>query len=681
MFINDLFSDKTPAVTEAAMNPTAYKQSVDQAERQGVLVGFEFEVCIPKSTMRQPAPAEPAIEPHPITAEWVAEIIRNTPGIISNWGLDHLNSYFTPRSDVATRYPGFRAAADGLQQHAREWILDFIKNTLAPEESARWLRLTKNNVARHIRNSGSRFVTPEERQRRIESGLIERWRKWYFDQRSPGGAYDSVQPDQQLSNIFHWAWGSVDDAQAINAMFVDTDYQDVIADWNRYFDYDPRAAYDGLRLNRHDPTRPPPPSPISQGRVTYSEAAEFIKPHVEQVTGANVKVFSSYHQQPKNMTSWYIEPDGSLHPNPGDAAVEIVGPPEPPIKALDSLKNFFAMSERLGLYTSRLNYTGLHINVSIPESLDVLKLAVMLGDQHVIKSFGRENNSYVRSIMKRLQAKVDPTRDPSFKVDLRKLQQLAREISIDHFSSISYNGHYVSFRHAGGDYLSDHTAIVNVVGRFVRAMVIAADPTAYRQEYLKAVARLLQPKTSQELQYGADGSPWPAYIRQTSQTGLWCVTTYAYMRPEIKTNPTRADWEAEFAHLRDIPGTVHLANINVVVETSSAKAKKCLTDYTRPGGRARGEVTGQRTGDSSETSAHHGAVEQFATIVYYPAGADLRPVPMSPTGVDLFRVDNRSIPIGYARTVAKIIPPSDPQVRQYLTRLQYLLRRIPGALT
>jgi hypothetical protein len=40
-------------VDEAAMNPTEFAQAIEQGQARGVLVGFEFEVCIPQATFAQ----------------------------------------------------------------------------------------------------------------------------------------------------------------------------------------------------------------------------------------------------------------------------------------------------------------------------------------------------------------------------------------------------------------------------------------------------------------------------------------------------------------------------------------------------------------------------------------------------------------------------------------------------
>ena len=238
----------------------------------------------------------------------------------------------------------------------------------------------------------------------------------------------------------------------------------------------------------------------------YEEAAAFLKPVVEQTMGAPVHIFQDYHQRRKNLTDWYIEPDGSLSANDdGDATAEIVSPPLPAAQAVDALKRFYAMAGQLNLYTNES--TGLHINVSIPDKLDVLKLAVFLGDQHVLKQFGRQDSNYAVSAEKSIAhytagnpdvIDVKTKKKPGVlgqpktqnTINVKALQQIAQDATKAHVASISNNGKYISFRHAGGNYLQDYTSIFNVVGRFIRAMIIAADPTAYAREYQTKLAKL-----------------------------------------------------------------------------------------------------------------------------------------------------------------------------------------------
>ena len=378
--------------------------------------------------------------------------------------------------------------------------------------------------------------------------------------------------------------------------------------------------------------------------------------------GADVIVFSGYHQDTKNMTSWYIEPDGSLHPNSGDGAAEVVGPPEAPKQALESLKKFFAMAKELKLYTSKRNNTGLHINVSIPKDLDVLKLAVMLGDQYVLKKFGRENNNYARSIMQNLQSTggrkvgktvpsdtTTPFGSTASSIDLSMLQQIAKDISRDHFSSVNFTGKYVSFRHSGGDYLSDYTEILNVVGRFVRAMVIASDPAAYRNEYLKAVTKLVGQRQP------ADVDQRTRYIEYIKQTGLIVKTVELYLRKEKFENPNTANFAAALSQYNDlVPG------VNYSIINPSAEAKQKLIAKSRPEGRARTEMS------NPELSPD----QQFAHCELYPMTFNeaISETRSSYRGVDLVHIDGNTV--GYRLTKIEQIPAADPRAVAFMRKLK-----------
>jgi hypothetical protein len=218
-----------------------------------------------------------------------------------------------------------------------------------------------------------------------------------------------------------------------------------------------------------------------------------------------VHIFQEYHEKKKNLNDWYIEPDGSLSPdNSSDASMEIVSPPLSAANAVSSLKGFYALAKSLGMYTN--STTGLHINVSIPQKLDVLKLALFLGDNHVLKTFGRENNDYADSVIKSLASQIpteysDLVDSMPFNKKIKELVSVANNITNDHTASISYNGKYVSFRHAGNDYLNNYEAIYNVLGRFVRAMMIASNPEMYKREYYtKLVSMINSGKPDPQLQ-------------------------------------------------------------------------------------------------------------------------------------------------------------------------------------
>lgn len=252
-----------------------------------------------------------------------------------------------------------------------------------------------------------------------------------------------------------------------------------------------------------------------RGGVYDREIADWLKDRLEPQFGT-VEVFDRYHERAKQLDRWYIEPDGSLRPREGDYAAEVVGPPQPVSEALGSLRRFVEFALAHGIYTNAS--TGLHINVSVPGNIDVLKLALFSGDVDALKRFGREGSTYAKSIMNALRGSGDVGRLVPQEMtprDRATVQSIATNIARDHFSSVNYGGNYVSFRQAGGDYLSQLSDVLIVLRNFVRAMVLAADPHLAQQEYLQKLTRLAHsahppltpPQRFTRGQIGSDGIP------------------------------------------------------------------------------------------------------------------------------------------------------------------------------
>ena len=235
------------------------------------------------------------------------------------------------------------------------------------------------------------------------------------------------------------------------------------------------------------------------GDKDYDEAAQGMAAVLRDgiAQGQNVRIFQEYHQSRKALDTWYIEPDGSLDDPPGGTSMEVVSPPLPAAQAIPTLRAFIARAREIGLETrGGEGGTGLHINVSIPDNLDILKLLVFSGDEYVLRQFQREESDYAESVMRELESfsRMPASRQRQTDQRLIKyLEQTARQVTDSHTASISRNSKYISFRHAGDDYLNNLQSTVDVVGRFVRAMVIAATPGAYREEYLKRLAALIEP--------------------------------------------------------------------------------------------------------------------------------------------------------------------------------------------
>ena len=397
---------------EVAMNPRAYAQSLASAPKK-MLIGFEFEVCVPKETLEQARPEKP-----PRT---MAEVWKDFKDILNSFedyvAVEDFDRMFKLRGGQRLTIPGSDTAYYKLKDAAKDYDPDASKS----DEQCIKTILKQNSM-----------------------------------------------------------WTSSDFIQAFD-FSVDT-VEGYINDYKENY---------GLNDDDDD--------------ENYSRTVGVLKPKVKlYLSGKDPKVFYSYHEEDKNSKDWYIEPDSSLQPNEyQDGCAEIVSPPLPVEKAMAALDGFYNMAAALNLYTNES--TGLHINMSVPKEIDILKLAVFVGDQHVLQQFGREDSPYAHSLYQSIEqarsrqgtARALAQAWAAPEVDLEEkiaaLRSIANGYSDDHMASVSDNGNYISFRHAGGDYLSDRAKIENTVGRFARAIMIASDPASYRDEYLKKITQLVQP--------------------------------------------------------------------------------------------------------------------------------------------------------------------------------------------
>jgi hypothetical protein len=538
------FSEFHP-VDEAAMNPAAFAQAIEQGQAKGVLVGFEFEVCIPRATFAQNKSTE-----H--TADTVANTIRSYRVLIDinfqqvtpeAWDqVFHLRQPVNNFSSMTEAYQGYQ---NGYLDRLRE-LYNKIPEKQRLKYSDNILGIAKDKVKRQ----GLKKTDPGY-ELAIQSEFAELMGRTVYSNNNNNAA---ERAGRALLDASRQDW------QGLLEYTLGQPIKEIEKNFNQLFDYDADQAYRLLQLEDWEDDE------YGQ-EVEYQQAAEFLKPMVEQTMSAPVHIFQDYHQHRKNLTDWYIEPDGSLNANDDyDATAEIVSPPLPAAQAVDALKRFYAMAGQLNLYTN--SSTGLHINVSIPDKLDVLKLAVFTGDQHVLQQFGRQDSDYAVSSQQAIAGRVaggspvlktKTAKTPGVvgqpktqtTLDVKSLQRIAQDATGDHTASISNNGKYISFRHAGGDYLQDYTSVFNVVGRFIRAMIIASDPAMYAQEYQTKLAKLAgtSPAVSQ--------STVPAMVQYIRTNGM-PVIQLDVMRFGKKRTPLNLAMDA-------MDGYSAIANNSVIV--------------------------------------------------------------------------------------------------------------------
>ena len=477
------FSEFHP-VDEAAMNPAAFAQAIEQGQAKGVLVGFEFEVGIPRATFAQ-------TQDTTHTPDAVAETIQSFH-VFNDLNFEQVtpeawDQMFRLRQTVGN----FANMTDAYSTYQDEFAnqLQQLYNEIPEKQRAKYRDRALQDAKDMAKQQGLK-KTDSGYDRAMQRMFAERMGQIVYTNNNGNAA---ERAGRALMYGSRPAW------QDLLEYALGQPIKEIERNFNQLFDYDANQAYRLLDLQEYEDN--------DYGEdPEYQQAAKFLKPMIEQTMGAPVHIFQNYHQSRKNLTDWYIEPDGSLDPNNDeDATAEIVSPPLPAAQAVDALKRFYAMAGQSNLYTN--NSTGLHINVSIPDKLDVLKLAVFTGDQHVLQQFGRQNSDYAVSSQQNIAGQVaggaaalktKTKKTPGVlgqpktqtTLDVKSLQRIAQQATGDHTASISNNGKYISFRHAGGDYLQNYTSVFNVVGRFIRAMIIASDPTLYAQEYQTKLAKL-----------------------------------------------------------------------------------------------------------------------------------------------------------------------------------------------
>ena len=136
---------------------------------------------------------------------------------------------------------------------------------------------------------------------------------------------------------------------------------------------------------------------------------------IEGAIGMRVKGSSGYHSAKRGNDYFILEPDSSIDSDEseGEAGLELVSPPMPLAQCLEYLDSVFKWANAYGCRTD--SSTGFHMGISIPgqtmENVDHLKFTLFLGDEYVLKQFGRESNTYARSMYKRIRSDVQRSSD------------------------------------------------------------------------------------------------------------------------------------------------------------------------------------------------------------------------------------------------------------------------------
>ena len=253
------------------------------------------------------------------------------------------------------------------------------------------------------------------------------------------------------------------------------------------------------------------------GGRTVAEVADSF----DNYLGRGVKV-GGYHDVDRNTSAYIVEPDGSLDPDDSDdTGLEFVSPPLSIPEMIADLKKVADWAEAEGCYTN--SSTGLHMNISVSnfnrDNIDYIKLAVLCGDEYILKEFGRMSNTYCASAISKVRDRIkqDPAQAQALLDQMRSHLQQGADQAVESttrnihpnytqkYTSINLKDNRIEFRSPGGDWLGEYRKdpgkLVNTMLRFVVALDAALDPEKYRKEYLTKLYKLLNPKGQRD-EYG-----------------------------------------------------------------------------------------------------------------------------------------------------------------------------------
>ena len=237
---------------------------------------------------------------------------------------------------------------------------------------------------------------------------------------------------------------------------------------------------------------------------------------LQDTVDMRVNVSTNYHSTARRENQWVLEPDSSLEPDDSeDFGLEVVSPPMPLEQALEKLQEVTDWANNPSEGNAYTNgSTGLHMGVSVPfkgGDVDYLKLILFLGDEYVLKSFGREANTYTKSAMSKFRENIKGGRaDPAGAMKLMQsnliefaYREIQKGVGEGKYTSAHIQKGYIEFRSAGGDWLAEGNAepgkLENTMLRYARAMSLAADPSAERREYAKKLYKLIAPEGDSQL--------------------------------------------------------------------------------------------------------------------------------------------------------------------------------------
>jgi hypothetical protein len=473
-------------IDEVSMSPSSLEAFANSPEADGMLIGVEFEMCVPDASTGDNEPEWEYDYEANQSASDIDEIVNFfSNGDFSNMGrrdaerarAEMFDEYLEWSYSAANQY--IDDNVDDLDSLIRSRLEDEVSRDDASEEAhQRWIEAnpdvdgTTDEASAEIRDLTLQII-----EDRVDELMGD------TDSNEYQYAYDQAR--QEMEDDFR---NSGDGDQ--EAWLSDIGVGDM-SDAERQWGFDWPHMYDS-----------------NEGNYGGDADVDDVANNFESSTGYEAKGYTNYHSGSRTEQQrdgyFIIEPDGSIDADQGDAGLEFISPAMPLKDGLEMIKKVQAWAKKTGCYTNKS--TGLHMNISVPnmtiDNLDYVKLALFLGDEHVLREFGRAYNSYAKSAMAIVREKIQQNPENASALLAKMKEHLGAAASklvhsgvTQKYTSINTKDKYVEFRGPGGDYLDqDIPKLLNTALRSAQALRIATDESAYKKEYAKKLYKLISPE-------------------------------------------------------------------------------------------------------------------------------------------------------------------------------------------
>ena len=498
---------------ELRMNPTTLQQFAKSDDAQGIMAGFEAELVF--TGLGGPSDDDYDMEPD-MDADERPRSIQDVMDFFENdeWG-------YGIHGREADRLQ------EGLDEMYWEWHDGAMRDAFRDEQEDLIKKIIEEDDFDWDDEVRKQLDMMELSKSEIEEAMKQGKEAPRFNTSSEGLKYAEENPGyQRYIEAREQAEGLLDDLVQDSINSQDKNYDAALDDFrdNFYMDDDSGFFSDvGLRWMSDVQDQFELMWPVMTGTGSgeggfNEENAERLADDLHEKLGVKTKVSSGYHSAKRDDVTWIFEPDSSLDADDSDnMPVEIVSPPMPLEECLRQMENFFSWAEDNGAYAN--TSTGFHMGVSLPHrggAVDYVKLALFLGDEYVLKEFGRSGNYFTAAAIGKIRDRVKGNKESVgnamelMRNNLIELAQKALEINnhgFGKYTSINPQGgndstkshlergaKYIEFRSAGGsNYFEDIDKLKNTLLRYAQAMTIAANPAAERREYYKKLYKLISP--------------------------------------------------------------------------------------------------------------------------------------------------------------------------------------------